>query len=501
MTQTIQELYEQIENIFVSDIVIEPYPNKKTYDYVLFITYKHIYLLFEVIQDTRINLSKYAAKLQAIENKIYTRIDDMHYTVYYVQKANHNVLFDTYFTALTTQFADKNIIKLRLKNIKTKYHLMCDQIKIATKHSIYQIMKGDYMNIVANKHNILIRDDKYYHEADKKDIHNIFDTIQGENKNDRIEMSDNKPNIEINTTMEQQPIITATNYKVYPLIQLPNNLHNYIFITENNYKNCYNIPNRLIPLYIKINNIIYYYIDVLGCGISGIVLKYTNGPQTYSLKIVKGANDDDVIMGLLIATIPNCKNYIINYCILKNNNPLIHEYYILMDYYDKTLSNIDEFKLTIKNKIQLIIQIIEACICFKQNNLYYTDLKAINILCKQQNKHIICVFADIGSFANQTGASTYPQPGKHTNGNISSANYETNICWSVFVLFLYFIIGTSVSDYAYNSDITLSQHLQVLTQIQNSRIRTFFIAEMQYGKTFTFDEILKSFQNITRTLI
>lgn len=181
MAQTIQELYEQIKTKFVSHLVLEPGPNNKTYNYILFITYKHIYLLFEAINNNiNLDLSEFATKLQTIENKIYTHIDDIMMPVYYVQKTKrYDTLFDNYFNALQSHFNDKFNIKFKLNKIKTKYHLMCNQIKIATKHSIYQTMKGDYMNLVANKHNILIRDDKYYYEADKKDIHNIFDTIQG----------------------------------------------------------------------------------------------------------------------------------------------------------------------------------------------------------------------------------------------------------------------------------------------------------------------------------
>ena len=137
---------------------------------------------------------------------------------------------------------------------------------------------------------------------------------------------------------------------------------------------------------------------------------------------------------------------------------------------------------------------------FKQNNLYYTDLKAVNILFTQQNNTIICVFADIGSFANLDGISTYPQPNKHFNGRIYDIqNFETNICWSIFVLFLYFSTETEINNYVYNSNITSHQHLQVLTQIQEQNIKKFFIDEMQYSKTFTFDEILKSFNALYST--
>ena len=505
MDDTIQKIYNTYYDKF-SRLIKTKNIVDETYDYFFYITYKHIYLMLEQF-DSKIDLQSFNEQLTEIEERVYTTVEDYKQMKYKPESKNDfknyfNDIYNNLKTLATLDTIDK------LKLIFDKYELMCKTIEFISYpyHTMYNAIKDDYYELkIQSKYHIKpievqLNDTEFYlvsnieNESkktliDKKQAYDALNSPPIENNNVHLKMSENMPLIRIDTQTIASNILTSIS------IQLPNDLRNYIFITENTYEKCKNIPKRLIPLYIKINESVYNFVSVLGCGSSGIVLEYTNGIKKYSLKIVENDTDDDIIMGKLLLTKPECKNYIINYCILQNNNLLIHEYYILMDYYDNTLIKIKEYNIPIKNQIKLIIQIIEACICFKRNNLYYTDLKAANILFTQQDNTIICVFADIGSFANPGGVSTYPQPGKHNSGNISTDNCETNICWSIFVLFLYFYTLEIIinNHYYYNNTLTLEWHSRVLGMMTDQKLKNFFIAEMQYGKTFTFDEILKSF--------
>jgi hypothetical protein len=100
-----------------------------------------------------------------------------------------------------------------------------------------------------------LKDAEFYYDNNgteeilpKENAHAILNNPPIENNNINLRMSENMPLIRIDTQTIASNIFTPIS------IQLPIKLHNYIFITENTYEKCENIPQRLIPLYIKINN-------------------------------------------------------------------------------------------------------------------------------------------------------------------------------------------------------------------------------------------------------
>lgn len=257
----------------------------------------------------------------------------------------------------------------------------------------------------------------------------------------------------------------------------------------------------LVPLYIKINNIIYNFTNVLGCGASGIVIEYTYKTKKYSLKIVQNEHNIDIHNAQYMSKIQNCQQYICKFFIFKNNNPVIQENYILMDYYKYTLKNITDIDYT--NSISLLIKLIEACICFKNNGLYYTDIKPDNILFNKYDTHTEFVFADIGSFTipeiSVKGIATFPHPAHHKEGTVTD-NFEHNIVWGLFVLFLFLLRGEQIYDiYSYRtSATTYDQHIQLLNTIKNEKIKIFLVTNM--NTITTLDELLLGFQTLKTNL-
>ena len=229
------------------------------------------------------------------------------------------------------------------------------------------------------------------------------------------------------------------------------------------------------------------------------MLEYANNEKKYSIKIVNNEFDNDVVIGLhIINNIINCKQYIINFCILQNKNPLIHEYYILMDNYEGSLLDLDVKNFSIINKINFIIQIIDACKCFKHIGMYYTDLKPSNILFTNRNAEYNFVFADIGSFALATSImspATYPHPYHHNKGFINIQYYEASITWSIYVLFLYFF--TNIDNlYVFNEQYNGREHIKRLNTIKEEKIKKFMLSEMNPTQTMTFSDIYNKFNDL-----
>lgn len=477
--------------------------NNKEFNYIMYIEYTYIHKLFKI---ANIKLSIMTQRLIRIKNRIYNSdntliykpIHEKHFVQIFDNIYNHLKLYSNF-----TPEQIKMIDDIRLKCITECY-------EFSTKHGLYKTLyttSKHAFSMIRFENNELCNEGVVVnHLGDFKCIKklvakDVYDVLSKNKLNKELiaSMSNNKSNILINTTERIQPqtIVVASNIDIK--IQLPNDLYEYILISEEKYTKCPDIPNILVPTNIKIDDSTYFFTDVLGCGAYGIVLEYANNEKKYSIKIVNNEFDNDVVIGLhIINNIINCKQYIINFCILQNKNPLIHEYYILMDNYEGSLLDLDVKNFSIINKINFTIQIIDACKCFKQNGMYYTDLKPSNILFTNRNAEYNFVFADIGSFALATSImspATYPHPYHHNKGFINIQYYEASITWSIYVLFLYFF--TNIDNlYVFNEQYNGREHIKRLNTIKEEKIKKFMFSEMNPTQTMTFSDIYNKFNDL-----
>jgi len=154
-----------------------------------------------------------------------------------------------------------------------------------------------------------------------------------------------------------------------------------------------------------------------------------------------------------------------------------------MEQYEGNLTKLDILNtFSDKEKINLILKIIYACICFKQNGLYYTDIKPDNILYKYISfGSISCVFGDIGSFViNDDPVFEITVSFPHPFYEATKEKVEKVVIWGLLVLFMTFyrkydfIINvyrkSNVQEYVY--------YESVFASITNNEIKTFVTTRM-----------------------
>ena len=127
--------------------------------------------------------------------------------------------------------------------------------------------------------------------------------------------------------------------------------------------------------------------------------------------------------------------------------------YLISNYYTGDLSKlVKNNNLSMIDKIEITKQVIKSCICLKNINYYYIDMKPDNILysCTGDKKNELKIsLADIGSIqkidSDIKNPSTYPLPYYHRQGIISRnlqaqsphINLDELTCiWGIILLFL-----------------------------------------------------------------
>ena len=296
------------------------------------------------------------------------------------------------------------------------------------------------------------------------------------------------------------------------LYELSNNLADYTMSSDDTETKCNNY--FLIPNFITLDGQIYTKQKLLGCGAYGQIYEYMNtSGKKYSIKIVKDEQDSDIIIAKYLNDNLQCKNYIIDFNLINNNIPIIKEKYLLMEYYDGNLSELDIINtFTYKQKLNLFIHLIEACLCFKNANMYYLDLKPGNILYKHISFNVIsCVFGDIGSLCIKNitpeGIATYPYPQHHHKGIVYPANFEKTVVWGLLVLFMSFFCD--VSQYLVYNVVDTMDITPIFASIRHPELYTYMTTKMKmtdkktkvYGAIpSSIDELLDDMQRLNLSI-
>lgn len=354
--------------------------------------------------------------------------------------------------------------------------------------TLYTTNKYEYKNL--SHHNRWLCSDTEYPLLRHKDGNfvctNINTSTSINNTYDKQQVLHHYDNsiTEYNKYTTLKPVISIPgiiiNKPILSQYKLPNGLDNYVMTTPTIFSYCK--TTLLIPKFIIINGKQYNKQKLLGCGSYSQVYEYMSDElKKYSIKILY-ENTADIMIAKYLTDYPKCNNYIIEFYILKNNIPLINESYLLMEQYEGNLSELDILNtFNDKEKIKIILKIIYACICFKNNGLYYTDIKPYNILYKYISfGSISCVFGDIGSFViNDTmdfGTTTFPHPFLVA----TKENFEKVVIWGLLVLFMTFYdnynfilevyVKGMVEKYVYNETL--------FTSIKDNKIKSFIMNKM-----------------------
>jgi ribosomal protein L29 len=162
----------------------------------------------------------------------------------------------------------------------------------------------------------------------------------------------------------------------------------------------------------------------------------------------------------------------INTKILENNNG---EKFAIMDLMDGTLSDLIKDDLTIKQAIEITLDITNNFKCIHDKGYSYTDLKSANVLykCYKDNEgdgHIKIVLGDIGSICKNSiqqepiwtsnyyiastpisgGVATYPPPEAIENPGNTPCNQDT-MSWDIGIILLELLGYDTVNEFYWDS--------------------------------------------------
>lgn len=141
------------------------------------------------------------------------------------------------------------------------------------------------------------------------------------------------------------------------------------------------------------------------------------------------------------------------------------ENYIIMDYADGTLNELNKINIDIadETKIYILKKVFESIKCLIDNDLYYTDLKLLNVLFMCKDDEIKILLGDLGSITENTGnaVSTYPHPNRCHNiidsnkklvnwcGSFNNPN-QYDVLWSYAITCLSFF-NINIKIFEFNS--------------------------------------------------
>jgi len=264
------------------------------------------------------------------------------------------------------------------------------------------------------------------------------------------------------------------------------------------------------PNYITIDDNRYEFSHILSNGSFGIVCLYQYDIWQISIKIVKNETSSDVKIAETLKRCKSCMDYIINFVVVMH--PEIEQQYILMEYYNGDVFDLKKVLgkyFTINEKLKLIIHIINACICFKKCNLYYTDLKLENLLYKFMSMNtFLIVFGDIGSFTNKNAHNfdlTFNFPVDYINLNrdedttntqdVKTIGIERYVVYTILHLFIN-LLDINISTTSNILSQTKSNIKLRIDNMPDSEIKTFLLANMPIQDVImpaTFEELLTKF--------
>lgn len=299
-------------------------------------------------------------------------------------------------------------------------------------------------------------------------------------------------------------------------IAFPDDLQDYKVLPIDPVKNpkhfAYKYPN-----YITIDDNRYEFSRILSNGSFGIVCLYQYGIWQISIKIVKNETSSDIQIAETLKRCKSCMDYIINFVVI--THPEIEQQYILMEYYNGDVFDLKKVLgkyFTINEKLKLIIHIINACICFKKCNLYYTDLKSINLLYKFMSINTFSiVFGDIGSFTFKEAKhfdTTFNFPMDYLDVNkdaktentdyIKIIGIEIYVVYTILYLFIN-LLDINISTTPSSIPQTKLNIKQSIDRLPDSKIKTFLLANMPIQDVImptTFEELLTKFEELVKTI-
>ena len=236
----------------------------------------------------------------------------------------------------------------------------------------------------------------------------------------------------------------------------------------------------LIPIYVVVDDV-KYTIGESGCG-------YTD---TVSGKSIVLHQTDDLIFMESIHSIHHIRT-------LDGMDPKTK--YVIMDLYDGTMTDITQIirSYSEKQKIEIVLQLLDACIYYKNNNLYYHTLHPDNILYKYYGNAIKFVFGSLDGFIEPDEKT----PTYHTykNQTISCSKlYEDMIIWNIMTIVLYLygvdIVPHTLSLFLTNSPCALSKSNSSLKVYAQSSIHKNLLIDLKDKINISISQLLFDIYN------
>lgn len=209
-----------------------------------------------------------------------------------------------------------------------------------------------------------------------------------------------------------------------------------------------------ISKYIDIDRITYHYNKYISRGTYGVVISYKSNDNVYiAVKYGKDCSRgliDDIKIYNILQSSNICRGSYVN-------SYIYSPHIVIMKYMNGTLDQLSKNIIDHMTILRIMHQLIEAVHCLCQNNLIYLDIKSENVLyrCEPKN-NIDIVLGDIGGIVerNEGGVATLPSPDKtiteQYKGHIKNAE-NSDVIWSLGILFLSLIKGISVKKYHFDS--------------------------------------------------
>jgi serine/threonine protein kinase len=242
------------------------------------------------------------------------------------------------------------------------------------------------------------------------------------------------------------------------------------------------------------------FIKKIGEGSYGGVFLYVNNKNDAFVIKYGDIKDDSSIIKYL-------KKH--NICLSSFVPSIFIDNFYIMELMDGTLSDLSSRfqinNLNVDQVLKISYYLVNDLECLAKNNLFYTDIKAFNVLysCNNDDTYSI-VLADIGSTANMNNVSksivavaTYPPANRivktNENKNIMNGVFnnpnDKDVVWGIGIL-IFYLFGINVKKYDYVNSVEYVSYLGALDNDITKDIAT-IIEYLQIYTNITYSILQK----------